>query len=82
MTEISRPDASEEANPFWEDISPNAHEVVAGYFECRTCGDKSETVLGNEKGSLPTVWDADHKSATGHKKFYMWTLRRNTSQVF
>ena len=65
-----------------ESIDPNAMIVTFGYFECRTCGQRSEVAPANERGTVVTAWDADHKVATGHRRFYLFTVTRQTSQVW
>ncbi|MEU4920252.1 hypothetical protein AB0G29_12935 [Streptomyces parvus] len=79
MSEINPPPSGLPVG-FPEDrVPPNAPEVAFGYFECRSCGAVSDWVKANEKGNLPTTWDADHKRIWEHKKFYMWTNQRTTS---
>lgn len=83
MSEVDRPASRGPAVGFPRDqVSPDAPEVAYGYFECRSCGAVSDWVKANDRGNLPTSWDADHKRIWRHKKFYMWTIQRNTSQVF
>lgn len=66
----------------FDSIDPNDGHVVLGHFECWDCGERSPWVGSNERGTLVTEWDANRNKQTGHKKFYMWSVTRNTSRLF
>lgn len=65
-----------------EDIDPDQPVVSIVSFECRTCGDRSPWVDGESDDAVGHAWDGDHADEKGHRRFYMWTVQRNTAQVF
>jgi hypothetical protein len=64
-------------------VNPNERIVTFAMFECRVCGERSTWERTDTDGSHH-MWDTEHCDATErkHGKFYMFTLTRNTAQVF
>ncbi len=62
-------------------IDPNAVHVEFARHECRTCGEVSDTFDTRGPEVPAASWDAQHATVTGHRRFYLWTITRQTSQV-
>lgn len=67
---------------FPEGVDPNAPYVSFVKFECRTCSDQSDWMSGDSRDVEEHAWDGEHEAITGHAKFYVWTISRNTAQVW
>ena len=65
-----------------EMISPNDPTVAFRMSSCQKCPEHSEWIRDDhqERGEL-YVWNDDHRKATGHRDFFMWTLARNTARI-
>lgn len=63
-------------------VDPNARHVEFYTVQCRECGVFGPVANKLDKNDPAHRWDGDHNAATGHRKIYMWTLTRNTGEVF
>jgi hypothetical protein len=66
--------------PLPSEIDPDEPVVSMILMECRSCGERSP-LLRNDTGVYAGKWDADHAGKTGHRRFYVWSVRRQASQV-
>lgn len=65
------------------DIDPNEREVAFVALECRTCGEHGPWVRHENRTEDPgAAWDVSHANEAGHTKFYMWTVKRNTAEMW
>jgi hypothetical protein len=62
------------------EIDPDEPVVSMVSMECRSCGERSPW-LRNDTGVYAGKWDGDHADQTGHRKFYVWKVTRQASQV-
>lgn len=63
------------------DIDPNAPHVERRAMQCRTCAEFGPVTDLADKNDPNHLWDSNHFDATGHEKFYAWTMTRNTSRI-
>lgn len=63
-------------------VDPDAGEVKFASFQCRTCDAHGPWANTADKNDPNHAWDSRHCDATGHEKFYMWSITRNTARVF
>ncbi|WP_172384886.1 hypothetical protein [Streptomyces sp. MNP-20] len=63
-------------------MDPEEPEVAFVGLECRECGQRSDWERADGRGLFTGPWDGNHKDATGHNRFYLWTIKRNTARVF
>ncbi|UQA91657.1 DUF7848 domain-containing protein [Streptomyces halobius] len=61
------------------DIGSNEPVVTFVMLECRTCGEHSGWVRSDDQ--MAPAWDGGHFTSTGHTRFYLWSVTRNTAQV-
>lgn len=64
-----------------EDIDPDAGHVERRAMQCRTCEAFGPVVDMDDKNDPRHLWDSQHYDATGHERFYAWTMTRNTSRI-
>lgn len=62
-------------------ISPDEAQVKFVSFQCRTCDEHGPWVNATDHANAGGVWDANHAAATGHDRFYLWSMTRNTARV-
>ena len=61
-------------------VGPDEPVVTFARFSCRGCDAESDWFRSNDPAASP--WDLAHKRATGHSKFYLWSITRQTSRIF
>jgi len=62
-------------------IDPSAPYVEFARHECRARGEVSGMFDARGPEVPAACWDAQHATATGHRRYYLWTITRQTSQV-
>lgn len=50
-------------------------------MQCRTCDVMGPWLSVTDGDSTAHLWDTDHAQGTGHKRFYRWSVTRNTASV-
>lgn len=87
MSEVERSEYVFSENPFEEVSSGKEWEEIAFMrSQCSTCGACQHGWLHLERDAegrllnYPT-FDIDHAKATGHRKFWHYTLKRNRARV-
>lgn len=68
------------ALPALPDISPNTPHVAFVMLECRACGTQSPWTRDDD-GTSDHAWSDDHWRGTGHRRYHVFTLTRNTLRV-
>ncbi|GAA1918916.1 hypothetical protein [Streptantibioticus ferralitis] len=63
------------------DIGPNEPVVAFGKLQCRSCLSQSDW-FRTDDNTPHSPWDAKHTEHTGHSRYYLWTVTRQTAQVF
>ncbi|KUJ70818.1 hypothetical protein ACZ90_00420 [Streptomyces albus subsp. albus] len=63
-----------------DDIDPNERIVTFYKAECRTCGHTGPAVRDDDR-KVTASWDSEHFDATGHNKFYLWSVTRQTAEI-
>lgn len=61
------------------DLDPTAPYVELRAMQCRACGEMGPAVNTADKHDPNHLWDSHHADATGHHRFYAWTLSRGTA---
>lgn len=62
-------------------VDPNAGHVVFVMTECRTCNDRGPLSGPQERAVDTSLWFEGHSAETGHDRFYLWSLTRNTGRA-
>ncbi|WP_063044992.1 hypothetical protein [Nocardia pseudovaccinii] len=65
-----------------EEIGPDAYEVKFALLECRTCRERGPIARADNHTAEGGMFDVDHAKATGHRNYYLFTITRNTAQVY
>lgn len=63
-------------------IDPNERVVTFVYMQCRACEDRGPAVRSDDHATPDGSWDYEHRKATGHDRFYLFTLTRQTARLF
>ncbi|GLZ81383.1 hypothetical protein Afil01_61900 [Actinorhabdospora filicis] len=62
-------------------IAPDLPVAEIYFMHCRTCDAHGPWVGALDYGTRDHLWDLDHRQATGHTKFYRWSVTRQTADI-
>lgn len=64
-----------------EPTGPDEPYIEYYAMQCRTCRELGPWLNVTDTAGCGHLWDARHLEATGHRRYYRWTVTRGTALV-